>query len=254
MTGQDVILVHRLLKNTVQEATGVACYALYTDAALNAIGLPDLAQTMQRHTETYDHLGDVDGYVADMHAFWTAFQAQEHICVAQEEAWLVDEAVLPVPPVLAWEYLTQAQYRQQWIGADSMETFNKNQGRVGVGMIEHCAHGKQIAVNEVVDWRPFDYVTYRSQLPLKGYFYLTVMLEPTEDGGARASMLIGKPQAEHLVRQFLLNLLFKRIEGKFKNDIATGCRVLTALIEADAEKHDALTKAMLSEVVVIVDD
>ena len=37
MTGQDVILVHRLLKNAIQEATGVACYAFYSEAALDAI-------------------------------------------------------------------------------------------------------------------------------------------------------------------------------------------------------------------------
>ncbi len=253
MTGQDVIVVHRLLKNTISEATGVGCYAFFSEAALDAIGLPGLAETMQRHKESYDHLGDVTGYVYDMHAFWTDYQAQQHVCVEQEEAWIVDEIALPVPPVLAWEYLTQAQYRQQWIGADSMETFKKNQGRAGVGMIEHCAHGKQVAVNEVVDWRPFDYVTYRSRLPLNGYFHLSVMLEPTDDG-ARATMRISKPKADHPLRNFLLNLLFKRIESKFKRDIAAGCQVLKTLIETDAEKHAALTQTMLSEVHVVLDD
>ena len=145
ITGQDVIVVHRLLKNTIKEETGVHCYAFFSEAALDAIGLPDLAQAMQRHTETYDHMGEVTGFVYDMHAFWTAYQAQQHVCVSEDEVWFADEVVLPAPPVVAWEYLTQAHYRQQWIGADWVETFNRQQGRTGVGMIEHCAHGKEVA-------------------------------------------------------------------------------------------------------------
>ena len=254
MTGQDVILVHRLLKNTICDATGVESYAYFTQAALDAIGLPELAQTMHGHTETYDHLGEVTGYVYDMHAFWLAYQDQQHRYVSEEEAWITGALALPVPPVLAWEYLTQAHYRQHWLGADAVDTFNLQQGRVGVGVVEHCAHGEEVAVNEVVDWRPFEYVTYRSQLPLKGYFYLTIVLEATAEGGAQGVMRVSKPKADQPIRNFLMGLLAKKIAPTFKSNIETSREALQTLIAADAEKHDALMKAMLADVQVMLED
>ena len=41
LVGSDVIVAHRLLKNSVEEATGIGAYALYTDACMAAMGLTD---------------------------------------------------------------------------------------------------------------------------------------------------------------------------------------------------------------------
>ncbi len=40
LVGSDVIVAHRLLKNSVEEATGIGAYALYTDACVGGDG-PD---------------------------------------------------------------------------------------------------------------------------------------------------------------------------------------------------------------------
>jgi hypothetical protein len=58
--GPEVILLHRLLKNTV----AVREYALFTDALgakLRSIGLP-----LTGHRERYDHIGDVAASVWDL--------------------------------------------------------------------------------------------------------------------------------------------------------------------------------------------
>ena len=58
LAGPDVILVHRLLKNTVCESAGVKAYALLTDACLQ-----HLPQTLDlpRHDEYSDSFGVTTG-------------------------------------------------------------------------------------------------------------------------------------------------------------------------------------------------
>jgi hypothetical protein len=58
-------------------------------------------------------------------------------------------------------------------------------GRRGPGSANHCMHGKDAAVEEILDWRPYDYVTDRTILdtptgPIK--LLHTVEFEPTTAG------------------------------------------------------------------------
>ncbi len=65
LLGTDVNLVHRLAKNHVAESTGWQGYALFTHQGLERMQT-DKAPFMQQ-TESYEHLGDVEIYVRDMH-------------------------------------------------------------------------------------------------------------------------------------------------------------------------------------------
>ena len=38
-------------------------------------------------------------------------------------------------------------------------------GRRGVGTVNHCMHGAHAIIEEVLDWRPFDYLTITTLLP-----------------------------------------------------------------------------------------
>ena len=60
LAGRDVILVHRLLKNAVTDKLGGRAYALYSDAAIRAMGVDPAAQGLIAHRETIDVIGDVD--------------------------------------------------------------------------------------------------------------------------------------------------------------------------------------------------
>jgi hypothetical protein len=65
LLGSDVTLVHRLAKNHVVESTGWNGYALFTDQGLERMQT-DKTPFLQQ-TESYEHLGEVQTYVMDMH-------------------------------------------------------------------------------------------------------------------------------------------------------------------------------------------
>lgn len=251
ITGQDVILVHRLLKNTIIEDTGVQSYAFFSDAALDVIDIPAFRETLREHAETYDHLGKVCGAVYDMHAFWHVYQEQLRTTVPKEGAWVIDEIDLPVPPVIAWEYLTQSPYRQQWLQAE-VNTFNLAQGRMGAGMVEHCVHGKDTTVQEIIDWRPFDYLTYRGKLPLKGIFHFTSRLSATEEG-TRATLTVSKPEGKNAFHTFVLRAFFTLLKSKFTREFRASCRRLIELIKSDAAYRQSLFDVDLSDLHVVLD-
>jgi hypothetical protein len=62
VAGPDVILVHRLLKNSVN----AAAYLLLTAPALERIGGEVITGGMRRHLVSYPHLGEVACFVADL--------------------------------------------------------------------------------------------------------------------------------------------------------------------------------------------
>jgi hypothetical protein len=65
LLGTDVNLIHRLSKNHVAESTGWKGYALFTNPVLERLQT-DKASFVQQ-SESYEHLGEVETYVIDMH-------------------------------------------------------------------------------------------------------------------------------------------------------------------------------------------
>lgn len=73
LLGTDVNLIHRLSKNHVSESTGWKGYALFTNQGLERMQT-DKASFVQQ-TESYEHLGDVETYVRDMHVRYEEMKA-----------------------------------------------------------------------------------------------------------------------------------------------------------------------------------
>lgn len=73
LLGSDVNLVHRLLKNRVAESTGWRGYALFTLQGLESI--QGDKQAFVQQLESYEHLGEVETYVMDMHARYVSMKA-----------------------------------------------------------------------------------------------------------------------------------------------------------------------------------
>ena len=71
--GTDVNLIHRLSKNHVSESTGWRGYALFTNQGLEQMQT-DKGSFVQQ-TESYEHLGDVETYVMDMHVRYEEMKA-----------------------------------------------------------------------------------------------------------------------------------------------------------------------------------
>ena len=65
-----------------------------------------------------------------------------------------------------------------------------------MGTINHCIHGKDAIVEEIVDWRPPEYYTFDFKVPIPGApkIRATEALTETPDG-TRVTISIGRPRS-----------------------------------------------------------
>jgi uncharacterized protein DUF2652 len=192
LAGPDVILVHRLLKNTVTESTGIQAYALLTAACLRH--LPQNLD-LPRHEEHYESFGAVTGAVHDLKpAIVTMRDARRHH-IDSADADLIISVKVPIPPVSAWKYWCDPIQRQRWTCRQfsrKPDRVTRNaQGRIGPGAAMHCNHGPGTWRWEFVDWQPFATVTHQVTSPFMGPYvglrneYDTFDFLPTPDGGTQ---------------------------------------------------------------------
>jgi hypothetical protein len=202
LQGAEVIRLHRLMKNSVTAATGIKAYALVTEQAANAIGLPDFFAGSTRHVENLDEFGETVCYVYDLAPIFALWRATRRVVVQHDEPLAFEsmECDLPVPPAIAWAYVTDIEKKIRWQhGIDGMTMTGLARGRVGLGATQHCAHGKDSTVHDIVDWRPFDYVTWHIHLPMGAIVRQMAELTPLENGGTHLSLRCAKPEGPNLV-------------------------------------------------------
>ena len=186
LLGSDVIVVHRLLKNEVVEGLGIDAYALFSQACIDASDLDPVALGMRRHAETYDRIGEVAVWVLDLERRWQDEETRGRVFVAPDASILTITVPTDVPPQVAWEFLTKPGQRMSWQPwVTEVEIKGATGGRRGPGSANHCMHGKDAVIEEILDWRPYDYVTDRTVLatpagPLK--LLHTVEFEPSPTG------------------------------------------------------------------------
>jgi uncharacterized protein YndB with AHSA1/START domain len=181
LVGSDVVLAHRLLKNSVTERTGLKGYAFLTDACATELSIDSGPAELSAHAEHYDDAGDAPGWVLDLEERWREEQEQKSVVVSRETAVIVKEVELPVPPARAWDAMTDPKAQMLWrVGADRVDMENPRGAR-GAGSVTHCVHGKTTIEQEIIDWKPYDYYTYRERNPIGKCVY-TIELEPLGDG------------------------------------------------------------------------
>ena len=197
LLGSDVIVVHRLLKNEVVEKLGIKAYALLSQGCIEAAGLDPVELGMVGHVETYDRIGDVQLWALDLERRWQEEEARGRVFLAPEDSTLIVSIPTTVPPQVAWEFLTKPGQRmswQPWVTEVKIE--GATGGRRGPGSANHCRHGKDAVVEEILDWRPYDYVTDRTVLdtptgPIKVLH--TIEFEPLPEG-TTIHMRFGAPK------------------------------------------------------------
>ncbi len=186
LLGSDVIVVHRLLKNEVVEQLGIPAYAFISQACIDAAGLDPAALGMTPRTETYDRIGDVPGWVHDLGRRWQDEAARARVFVTPQESILTVSMPTSAPPQVAWEFITKPGQRMLWQPwVTEVKVQGAAGGRRGPGSSNHCMHGKDAVVEEILDWRPYDYVTDMTVLetpsgPIK--LPHTIEFEPTSTG------------------------------------------------------------------------
>ena len=172
VAGTDVILAHRLLKNSITEQTGCRAYAFFTDPCLAHLpaSLP-----LQRYSESYESLGEAAGGVYDLKPVLEGERQAPRRYIGPDEADFEFTSGGPVSPAVLWQYFIEPEKRLQWHSDAIAETNEPNeQGRLGVGAASHCDHGSGAALHRYVDWRPFSYFT-TELMPTKGSFLASLL-------------------------------------------------------------------------------
>jgi uncharacterized protein YndB with AHSA1/START domain len=195
LAGRDVILVHRLLKNSVGEKLGGRAYALYSDAALRSMGADPAAQALIAHRETIDVIGEMQLWARDLEAAWTQEDARIRMEVTRDDAYVTLAFDIAAPRLTVWEYLTVPQQKRKWWVADDVVE-DTGKGRRGVGTSSHCMHGKDVIIEETLDWRPVDYFTIGVALPVPGSprIVMTRALQDGPNGTTHLEMRVAKPK------------------------------------------------------------
>jgi len=237
LLGADVIVPHRMLKNHVNEQTGIKSYALFSDVAAKILNLADYCESLIPYTETYEHIGEVPMFVEDIGLAWKRAQEKRQQFITAEEAWLKYEADLPFPPPLVWEYLTNPALEAGFLRYDYAERTDALGGRVREEAQFHCAHGDLHVYNKVVDWKPFEYYTLLQSVNSLEYFQ-TRRLIPTKDG-SRLCVYASKPAhgASEELRSFIQAAYesgFGNLDPFIRQDIARGN---VTLATSEAEKR-----------------
>ena len=213
LLGADVIVPHRMLKNHVIEKTNIRPYALFSDVAAQRLNLLAYCENVARHSETYEHIGEVPMCVHDLRPVWEKQQLKRRKFVSAEEAWVKYEADLPFPPALIWEYLTKPDLEAGFLGYDYGERTDEKGGRVREGSGFHCAHGDLHVYSKILDWKPFEY--YTMEQSAVGITYIsTRRLIPLENG-TRVGIYLTMPRetSSDEVRQMLQSAMDEGYAG-----------------------------------------
>lgn len=205
LAGPDVILVHRLLKNSISNDGGPQAYAFFSEACMKR--LPP-AFDLPRHTEAYDSFGEIAGGVHDLQTVAEEMREARREYIRPEEADVDTSLEVPYPPSVVWQYFVDPEKRLRWQKMQTAVTNHPNEGgRQGVGSTSHCAHGDQgDALREYVDWRPFDYFTNTFK-PLDTYpvppMTETMEFLPLDDGGTRVNYRIrATDRSDEMMQRF----------------------------------------------------
>ncbi len=212
LVGSDVIVAHRMLKNHVVERLGMPAYALFSAPCVAAMGIDPVALGMTPYVDTYDHLGEVAASVHDLTAAWAAELDHRRVAVSERDAGFVLERIQPAPRDIVWSFMTDPAIRPRWqagvTGVDELPTAPRR----GVGTTNHCMHGTDVLIEEILDWRPTDYVTHRTTMP-NGFKAVSTFQFEDAPGGTRVRLLFtwGKNRREReelaSMREFIADLV-----------------------------------------------
>ncbi len=241
LVGSDVIVVHRLLKNDVADSTGIRAYAMYSDGCVAAMGLDDPAAAgLIEHRAEYEGVGEVVGWVRDLQAAWDRELERARVLVEGKEIAKTYTIEIDAPRPIVWDWVTSPARRIQWqYGATGIQMVEGTAGRRGVGTVNHCIHGKDMIVEEVLDWQPVEYVTLRSQLPAPGVPKLvnSFVLVDLDGERTRVEMRVARPKSakDRAIAEQMLPMLDVSINE--------GLKALRPLIEEAAAEARASASA-----------
>jgi hypothetical protein len=169
----------------------------------------------------------------DMQAAWERSRDRRRVYVGPHEAWAEVQFELPGSPALAWEYLNHPQCMCEWCGWAEVRLTDLQWGRVGVGSGRYCVHagGKDVTVDPILDYQPFDYVTVETKQPNQIVIRTTTEFQPVA-GRTQVIWRVAKPggpKIKALARQSLMAAM----KGQIVKDIQGMGAKIREMMEAD---------------------
>jgi hypothetical protein len=193
LVGNDINLLHRLLKNHVTNTTGIEAYTLFTDAAARQLQNLSLEKHLLPHQETYEFLGEVTVWVQDMHPVWEARRDEVSILSPEGPSGVKMEVDIHIPREQVWDYLVQPKFRNFLIGADRIEIAHRKDGRIRQGTVFQCYHGDKVLPQTILEWQPFDYMLVKEMAVVyPGAYSNNLYKLETIPDGTRFTKFIGK--------------------------------------------------------------
>ena len=96
LVGSDVNLIHRLTKNHITENTNWKAYILFTQTAMECIGLQ--LEGLHSQDETYEHLGTVQTRTLNLIPRYEALVSAQRVTVPPEQADVITTHEFNAPP------------------------------------------------------------------------------------------------------------------------------------------------------------
>ena len=233
LAGRDVILVHRLLKNEVGKTFGARAYALYTDACMQALGVDPQAQALVAHAEAIEHIGETKCWVSDLEQAWMQENETGRTVVQRADAIKVLETDFAAPRAAVWDLVAKPGNRPRWQGTDTVIE-NTAKGRRGAGTQNHCMHGKDAVIEDILDWRPFDHITLTTLLPVPGApkVLMSHVFVERADGTTHFELRFAKPKPKDLS---FFEHIWPNVQSKFTGEF----EILRGLVAEQAKEAAA---------------
>lgn len=236
LLGADVIVVHRLLKNDIVEKLDIAAYVALTDKLVQEMAIDPVALRMVEHAETYEHIGELKIWVHDLERRWQEEDARQRVFVDDANAIFGGTIPIGAPPQVVWEFMTTPGRRMQWQapgGVTSIDEVVKPGGRRGAGTVNHCMHGPEALIEQILDWRPFDYFTELAKMPVSMgglTFTMTYEFEPTPTGTS-FHFRVGAPKTAKERKAF------EQVGPFLTEAFESGLKFLVAQVNAEIERQ-----------------
>jgi hypothetical protein len=245
LVGYDVNLVHRLLKNKVTERTGLRSYIYLTETCIEALKLGEITQEMFVYSETFPDIGPVNGYVHNLSVVYERESQSQIVYIEREDASIEVEFELPIPPSLAWDYVSEPDHQKKWRQDELLKISGLKKGRMGVGTIVSISPeyaGSIGPADELIaDWRPTNYVTYQCLIPnassTRLKHLLMLELAPSK-AGTKVSMRFGTPEADNPRFTWLVRLAWLLIGRRLaRKSLQNSAKIVRALVQQDLENR-----------------
>lgn len=215
LIGPEVVVAHRLLKNSV----AVTEYVLMSKAYAGD-DTPDGLPSTTIGKDDYPDIGTVDYVCLDLQPARREFEKKRQFFVTAEEARIAVTEEIEAPANVVWEAMVDTDKRRQWLSVKEIE---RTQGESGkIGEIHRCVHDDgskmihlTIGIDEV-NHRKTEKVWLNR---LVKDLYLTMEARELANGRTEAGFYATMQPAAPLISHVFIPIMIRMMSGSVRKDM-----------------------------------